>query len=61
MRDQILAALAGSPLKTFALRRALGISAGEAARKLSAELAKMKRAGLVDLVDDRTWGLCHHV
>lgn len=57
MRDEIIKALANGPLKTFALRRVLGIPAGEAARALSAELAKMRRAGIVDLVGERTWGL----
>ena len=57
MRDEIIKALANGPLKTFALRRVLGISAGEAARTLSAEMARMRRAGLVDLVADRTWGI----
>lgn len=60
MRDQVLEALANGPLKTFALRRLVGISAGEPARALSAELARMRRAGLIDLVADRTWSLCHH-
>lgn len=57
MRDQVLALLAGGPMKTLAIRKALGITAGEAARELSAELQKLRRAGLVDLVAEKTWGL----
>lgn len=60
MRAEILALLDGGPMMTLALRKAMGIPAGQAARALSTELAKMKRAGLITLVADRTWALYPH-
>jgi hypothetical protein len=52
--------LAAGPMTTLAMRKAFGIPAGDAARALSGELARMKRAGRVGLVADRTWSLIPH-